>query len=98
MATTPAAQQIVFLVHGVRKIREVCADILVCEKLTWARVGRKRFLLGTTAFYSRKAAEVRKLGELRKLAVVFLPQHMGGIAAAMARVQLAEFNQTGVIH
>lgn len=98
MAMEPAAQQTVFLVRGVRKIREVRADILVCEKMTWARIGSRRFMLGTTAFYTRKAAEVRKLGELRKLEKVFLPAYMGGIVADNARFQLAEFEQTGVIH
>lgn len=98
--TEPAKQQKVFIVRGLRKILEVAAaDILVCEKMTWARVGPKRFLLGTSAFFTRNAAEVRKLGELRKLAAHQFPHwHAAGRACDAARDQLANFKKTGVLH
>ena len=98
--TEPAAQQRVFIVRGLRKILEVvAADILVCEKMTWARVGTKRFLLGTSAFYTRNAAEKRKLGELRKLAARNYPLwHQAGRACDAARAQLKVFAETRVLH
>lgn len=89
-----------FIVRGLRKILEVAAaEILVCEKMTWARIGTRRFLLGTSAFYTRKAAETRKLGELRKMAAVRLPHwHAAGQLAAAAQYQLLKFAETGTIH
>ena len=45
------------------------------------------------------AAEVRKLGELRKLEKVFLPHWVPGAKLAhAAREQLAEYKLTGTVH
>lgn len=98
--TPSSGKQRVFLVRGTRKIREIpAADILVCEKMTWALIGSHRFLLGTTAFFTRKAAEARKLGELRKLekAAHMLWYKAPGLFASVTK-QLAEFDATGTIH
>ena len=93
---TPATkQQTVFLVKGTRRIRPVTADILVCDKMTWARIGTRRFLLGTSAFFTRKSAEVRKLGELRKLAKVYGGSWSFQRIVAAARDQLREYEATG---
>lgn len=98
--TEPTKQQRVFIVKGCRRILEVAAaDILVCDKMTWARVGRRRYLLGCRAFFTRKAAEVRKLGELRKLAALkFPPWHVAGFVASRAQAQLTDYAKTGVLH
>lgn len=94
-----AATQTVFLVKGLRKIREVKADIHVCEKMTWARIGPKSYLLGTSAFFTRKAAEVRKLGELRKLSVLVYPAWMSaGRIGQAAREQLQSYEKTGALN
>lgn len=100
--TAPKVQQ-VFIVAGLRRIREVPAQIHVCEKMTWARwpahCPRKSSLLGTSAFFTRKAAEVRKLGELRKLAArPVLPAHLGGNVTLGAREQLAIIAAGGPVH
>lgn len=100
MSTKPAAQQRVFLVRGLGRIREIAAaDILVCEKMTWAHVGTRRFLLGTSAFFTRAAAEKRKLAELRKIvAGPRMPDHMGGLAWEHARTQIKQYEETGTLH
>lgn len=91
--------QTVYLVHGLRKIREVKAVIVVCDKWTWADVAGKRYRLGTSAFFTRKAAEVRKLGVLRKLAEIRMPYyHPAGRIADLARMQLNEYKNHGTVH
>lgn len=99
-----ARVQQVFVVDRLRPITERTATILVCGKRTWAEIydrygNPKRKLLGTHAFFTRKAAEVRKLGELRALAERNFPSwHSAGRACDAARGQLAEYNKTGTIH
>lgn len=96
-------EQIVFIVHGTRRIVETTAMILVCGKMSWAEVRKphyaKRYLLGTSAFFTRKAAEVRKLGVLRKLAACTLPDwHVAGQIAGRAQHQLNQYAKDGIIH
>jgi hypothetical protein len=91
--------QTVFIVHKLRKIREVKAVIVVCDKWTWADVAGKRYLLGTSAFFTRKAAEVRKLGVLRKLAETRMPYyHPAARIADLAQMQLNEYKNHGTIN
>lgn len=98
-----ARKQTVFIVNGLRRILEITATIVVCEKQTWAELDlgyeTRRHLLGTSAFFTRKAAEVRKLGELRKLAAVTMPEwHAAGQMAGRARQQLRDYEKSGSIH
>lgn len=98
--TIRARVQVVFLVHGLRRIRELPCTILVSEKRTWAEepCGR-RHLLGTSAFFTAKAAEVRKLGELRKIAANPYPVwHVAGKAADGAKRQLKTYAEKGTFH
>lgn len=94
----------VFLVRGpTRRIREVDAEIIVCEKFTWAKLKNgKRHLLGATAFFKRNNAEQMKLGHLRKVAE---GTNLSGVANwglrlayAEACKQYREYKETGVIH
>lgn len=94
----PVKIQKVFLVKGLRRIREVDADIYVCNKMTWAQVGTRRFLLGTSAFFTRKAAEVRKLGELRKLAELAKYPTFYGDIGRDAQLALKAYEATGTIN
>lgn len=91
-------KQRVFIVNGVRPIREYeSLEIRICEKWTWAVLpsGSKR-LLGTTAFFTRKAAEVRKLGELKN--AIYAPYHVHPGRWDSANRQLIEYRETGTIH
>jgi hypothetical protein len=57
-----------YLAHGVRKVREIEANIKVCDKTTWAiETDGKRHLLGSSAFYTRPAAERVRLAALQKV-------------------------------
>lgn len=96
-------RQKVYIVDGLKRIREVTAEIHVCEKMTWARylsgIRSISKRLGTTAFFTRHDAEVRKLGELRKLAAKTYPlSHIAGHRAEIARGYLSEYARTGRIH
>lgn len=98
MTTQPSGRQTVYLVlNALRRIRPVQADILVCEKMTWAKVGNRRYLLGIKAFFTVKAAEVRKLGELRKLATARLPYPVQNLGFE-ARHQVQLYESTGKFH
>jgi hypothetical protein len=60
---TPATkQQTVFLVKGLRRIRPVTADILVCDKMTWARIGTHYGDIGRDAVQALR--EYEATGEL----------------------------------
>lgn len=102
--TIRARCQQVFIVDGVRKIKERTATILVSEKQTWAEIYTHwgepiRRRLGTKAFFTRKDAEVRKLGELRKIAArPNMPEYCGGRTIIEARKQLADYKGSGLIH
>lgn len=61
-------QKIFLLRRPTSKIREIECEIDVCEKFTWARDKHgKRHLLGTSAFFTLKAAERSKFGALQKV-------------------------------
>lgn len=102
--TIRARVQQVFIVDGLKPITERTATILVCGKATHAEVYDRygkthRRRLGTKAFFTRKDAELRKLGELRKIAAHnFPPWHAAGRACDTARAQLRAFNETGAVH
>ncbi len=97
-------KQTVFVVlpnHPLRKIRQVDCEILVCEKMTWAvEPSGRRHLLGTSGFFTRKAAEVRKLGALRKIAdsTVLSRMYQTQYIHEAAQRQLNEYRSTGVVH
>lgn len=93
-----------------RKIRQVECEIVTCEKTTWAEriVLRdvngvaprgRRHLLGTSAFYTVKAAERAKRGALQKL-VDAGPHGYYGAAQRWdaARTQLKNFAANGTFH
>ncbi len=62
-------------------------------------VGGRRYLLGSTAFFTLASAQRSKLGILRKAAACTLPDwHQAGRAAGFARAQLAEYDATGTLH
>jgi hypothetical protein len=90
--------QIVYLVRGLRRIKEAQAEIVVCKKHTWAQIGSKRFLLGATAFFTRKSAERSKLGVLHKTlehkALAYIKPYIWN----NAREQLATYKEMRVIH
>ena len=90
----------VFIAKGLRKIREVEAEIKVCGKTTWAIVGTKRFLLGSSAFYTRPAAERTKLAYLYKAQkLVSFPHYMGaGMIGRDAVRQLDAYKATGKLN
>ncbi len=102
--TIRARVQQVFVVDGVRPLKEHTAAVLVSEKQTWAelydwrgKLVRRR--LGTKAFFTRKDAEVRKLGELRKIAArPDMPYYICGRTVESARQQLKAYKETGVLH
>lgn len=61
-------QRVFVTIRPTAPIREWNAEIHVCKMMTWAELpSGRRCLLGTTAFFTRKSAEVRKLGMLRKV-------------------------------
>lgn len=96
--------QQVWIVDGLKPIAQRTATIIVTGKQTWAEIYTRwgepvRRRLGTKAFFTRKDAEVRKLGELRKIAANPYPfWHGAGRACDAARTQLKAFTETGVLH
>jgi hypothetical protein len=91
----------VFIAHGLRKIREREVTIKVCGSTTWAICyDGKRHLLGSTAFYTRAAAERCKLAVLQKLAQcsTFPDWHVAGRMGREAASQLGVYKHTGVLN
>jgi hypothetical protein len=91
----------VFIAHGLRKIREREVTIKVCGKTTWAICyDGKRHLLGSTAFYTRAAAERCKLAYLYKTAPLaqFPHWHPAGRLGSEAASQLGIYKHTGVLN
>lgn len=84
-----------------RPIREIEVEISVKPKTTWAiaKTGRK-YLLGTSAFYTMKAAQRCKLARLQKIAATPGMQYsrFGAEVWWRARDQLTEYAATGTIH
>lgn len=70
-AETAAVKHIVFIMdpsRPTRKIVELEATILTLEKRTWAEtLSGKRWLMGSSAFYTLAAAERAKRGALIKI-------------------------------
>jgi hypothetical protein len=98
-------QQTVFVVslaHPTRRITALTATILVLNKWTWAEVDfghrRRRYLLGASAFFTRKSAERCKLGLLRKLASQPVLMSVAPGLWDCAHKQLAEFKTTGLLN
>lgn len=90
----------VFLLRRVERIRERECTIVVKHRTTWAidDNGRK-YLLGSTAFYTLKAAERAKVGRLQKMvASTWLPRYWRGELWARAKQQLANYNAKGTFH
>ncbi len=87
--------------HPLRKIREADCEIKVCDKMTWAiEPNGTRHLLGTSGFFTRTAAEVRKLGALRKIEANGAMQgswRLRGIWQS-AHDQMDKYRQTGMVH
>ena len=95
------AKQKVFIVrNALARIRETEVEIVCGPKMTWALRGGKRHLLGTTAFFTRKAAEVRKLGLLRKVADNPVLDNIRNTMYMRhdAIEQLKAYKETGVLH
>lgn len=96
---------IVDLTRPYKPIAEADATIHVSEKRTWALVPDytkdrvKRCLLGSSAFYTRPAAERVKLTALYKLASLshmFRYKAPGLIANVLAELKL--YKETRVVH
>ena len=50
-----------------REIKKIEAEIIICEKFTWAQAkNKRRFLLGSTAFFTEVAAQRSKFGAMQK--------------------------------
>ena len=89
-------KQHVFIVSGLHKIREADAEIVVCAKRTWAELpGGRRCLLGSTAFFTRAAAERVKLAHLQKLAATRALHFLAPTIIASAQQQLDLFRRNG---
>lgn len=92
-------KQHVFLVHGQRRITEADVTIVVCKKRTWVQLlSGKRRLLGSTAFFTRAAAERCKLALLQKLVATGALNYLAPTAIQHARRQLDLFKDKGVLH
>jgi hypothetical protein len=71
-----------------RRIREVEAEVTAKAKRTWATIQGRQYLLGSTAFYTRAAAERARHGYLVKLIkeASGVPRLWPAIATARAEV------------
>lgn len=96
-----ATQRVFIVPNATRRILETDAEILACEKWTWARVpDGRRFLLGSTAFYTKRSAVARKAWLLRQVAESGVLARMWRTQSmwANARKQLADYQASGTLH
>ena len=81
-----------------RRIVEMTCRVVVCDRTTWAEEpSGRRHLLGSSAFYTLKAAYRAKRGALEKILQTRVLERMPQTQLLYhdARRQLVEFQETG---
>jgi hypothetical protein len=87
----------------VRKTERICVrelTVKVTAKRTWATDDNgNRFLIGSTAFYTRAGAERAKLGRLQRIIDTPALQRMyGGAVWDRAHAMLQRYKANGYLH
>lgn len=93
----PVKQRVFLVRSALGRVREQDAQIVSGPKMTWAQIGARRYLLGTTAFFTLQAANARKAGLLREMRDAVALDRIPGTRGHRddARRQLARYAETG---